>query len=206
MAYGITLITELYDRLTPELPGIATPEMRLSIIDVMRDFCTKTECWQEQITQTLTASTVAYTLTAAATDADIRRIKWVKIRSASTDELDAITETDPQYYAFNGNVTLTLSYVIKPTSTVTSGLVTKVILAPKLNAATWDTALMNRYSDAIVAGVKARLMDNDRERWGNPRRAASYLAEYNNSVAGAKCEYLREFRTGSIMSTPRSWL
>lgn len=207
MPSGITAITSLYDRMMPDLPGCPTASIAQATIDVMRDFCIKTECWQETVAQALTEDTVAYTLAPAATDADIRRIKWVKIKSATADDLDDIYETDTYYYTFNGTATLTLNDDIKPTATVaTSGLNTRVILVPKINSTTWDTNLMNRWSQAIVAGVKAQLMDNDKESWGNPRRAERFQRDYDTQVAMAKAEYYRDYKTGSLNVIARSWL
>lgn len=206
MAYGITAIAELNNRLMPDLPGCPSALITQTTLDVMRDFCIQTECWQEVITQTLTASTVAYTLTSANTDADIRRIVWLKRRNTAIDVLDEISETDPALYEFNGITGLTLNNTIKPTATVATGLVTKVVDVPKINATAWDSGLMNRYADAIVAGVKASLMDNEKEGWGNPRRAADFTMKYRNAVSLAKGEYYRKHKTGNLQCVHKDWL
>lgn len=206
MAGGITLLTELRNRTMPDLPGCPTATIDMAIQDVVRDFCTQTECWEETITQTLTDDTVAYTLTSTKTDADIRRIFSVTIKSVASDVAADLEPVDPIYYEFNGTTGLTLATAITPTATVLTGLVTKVILVPKINATTWDTMLMNRYADAIIAGVKARLMDNDKEGWGNPRRAKDERATYDRHVALGMIERNRKYRTGSVATYGRDWL
>ncbi len=154
----------------------------------------------------MTADTVAYTLAPTNTDADIRRIKWLRIKNAATDDVNDISDIDPIYYTFNGVLTLTLHDDIEPSATVLTGLVTKVILVPKLNATAWDTGLMNRWANAIVCGVKAQLMDNDKEKWGNPRRAERLNRDYLVQVSNARGEYYREYKTGSLGVTYRDWL
>lgn len=206
MAGGITAIASLNNRLMPDLPGCPPPLITQATLDVMRDFCIQTECWQEQLTQTLTASTLAYTLAPTNTDADIMRIRWVKIRSLAADLVEDLEETDPAYYEFNGVATLTLFDDIEPQSTVLTGLVTKVVLAPKIDSTAWDTGLMNRYSHAIVNGVKARLMDNDKEAWGNPRRAQHFGKMWERDVALAKLDVIRAYRTVSIETRGKDWL
>lgn len=206
MAGGITDIATMIDRMLPDLPGCPSAVVTQCYLDVMRDFCTQTECWQETLSQTLTDATVAYTLSPTSADADIRRVVWVKIKSAASDDISDIDPTDVINYEFNGVTTLTLDDDSEPTATVLTGLNTRVVLVPKINATTWDTGLMNRWADAIVVGVKARLMDNDKEGWGNPRRAEGYRREYLTFVARAKSEVYREFKSGSITIVPRSWL
>jgi hypothetical protein len=199
MAGGITALSELLNRLTPELPGCPTVLITQNIQDVLRDFCTQTECWLIELTQNLVAGTVAYTLAPTQPDADIRRIVSVTIEDNSIP-------LDPELYEFNGVATLTLSDDVKPVSSMTGGLVTQVILVPKMNVSTWDSGLMNRWADALINGVKARLMDNDKEGWGNPRRAQRAGMDYETLKAQAKIETYRRFKTGSLIMTARSWL
>lgn len=196
---GITTITELYSRITPELPGCPLPLVKLTLQDVMRDFCIKTELWRETITQDLVDEQTAYTLAPTATEADIRRIVEVTIE-------DHEYPLDTALYEFDGDETLTLDDDIEPTADYTSGLVTKVVLVPQINSEEWDSALMNRWSEALVVGTKARLMDDDKEGWGNPRRAARYAIEYQTQLALGSIETNREHKTGSVTIAAREWL
>ena len=199
MASGITALTELYGRIMPELPGISRLELAQCVLDVVRDFCTVTECWLVDLTQNLVADQAEYTLAPTQTEADISRIESVVIG----DDTYAL---DVDLYEFDGVNKLTLDDSVTPVAADTDGLVTSVILVPKLNATAWDTGLMNRWADAIVYGVKARLMDNDKESWGNPRRAQTFKGEYLVKVSLAKGEVYRRFKTGSLTVTTRSWL
>lgn len=205
MANGITAITDLKNRVMPELPGCPAGYIEQVLKDVMRDFCVQTECWTEEISQTLTEDETDYTLTPTATDADIMRIAWVKIKSTATDVVDDLYEQDTAHYKFDGVDALTLATSATPTATVATGLVTKVVLAPKINSATWAAGLMNRWADAIVAGVLAKLMANKKESWGDPERAKDERNTYWNKIGLARFEALRGFKTGSVSTTVREW-
>jgi hypothetical protein len=198
---GITAISELLSRITPDLPGCPSLLITQAMQDVIRDFCINTECWQVAVTQNLTVSTLAYTLDLGDDydEADIRRIVKVVIN-------ESVEPVEVDLYTFDGDDLLTLDESIEPDATITDGLVTTVVIVPQLNSNLWEADLLNRYSQAIVYGVFARLMDNDKEGWGNPRRALDFKREYERQTALARIEMLRKYRTGTVRMNVRSWL
>jgi len=100
MASGITALTELYGRIMPELPGISRLELAQCVLDVVRDFCTVTECWLVDLTQNLVADQAEYTLAPTQTEADISRIESVVIGDdtyaldVDLYEFDGVNKTD----------------------------------------------------------------------------------------------------------------
>jgi hypothetical protein len=197
---GITLLSQLHDRMTPELYGCPVAIVTQATLDIVRDFCIQTELWKVDVLCDLDAGVVDCVLELDEDlAADIRRITKLTFPPDTEATLTAL-------YDFDGVDTITLNDSLEPIDDVTGGLKAEVILVPKINSAVWDAGMLNRWGDVIALGVKARLMDNDKERWGNPRRAQKYQQDYDNAIAQGSVEATRRFKQGSLRAKSREWL
>jgi hypothetical protein len=165
------------------------------LIEVAREFCTKTRVLRRNVTETVTASTLNVTLTPP-TDTELVDIVSAtlddnRLERKTTAQLDAI---NPKWRTEAGNSDyITLSddlndVLVAPLSQTTyaSGLVVRGSWRPVLGATTFDDRLVSDYSDALLAGAYGRLYSVPNQPWADGNLAGFYMRSYLGQMAEAK--------------------
>ena len=200
---------DLYPFLSAELSNCTNPVMLQALQRAGREFCQRTEAWWEQLAPiNLVADTVNYRIPSTF-DAEIPRIKEVRINTAaSIANGDKGSLIDPYYYSFTpirrrnelGTIlaenTLTLDDSLEPDEAVTSGLEVAVYLVPFLASQGADPAFLNKWAEAIVGRALALLLTSPKKPWTNAQQAGVHQFEFIRGVGRARAEKIKGYKSG----------
>jgi hypothetical protein len=188
--------TDLYPLMTPYLPGCDTPLVLGALQIAGRDFCDRARVWEEDLTAVnLVAEQVAYTLTSPY-DAQIDGIASVEINTAAgVADGDEGGEVDADYYEFDpATNVLTLDDAIEPQTSVTSGLVVRVVFVPRLLTKEIAGWVLEQFGMAIMQKAMGDLQGGAGKPWSNPVESARNLRRYESGVDAAKNRHVRKGR------------
>jgi hypothetical protein len=201
-----TNLNTLYTLTMPELPGVPAILLDDIITEIVRDFCTQTQCWQEDLTAIdVVADQADYTLTAPA-NTEIITPTYVKLNDTEIfpgDEEDDDTNT---YWLKRDKVTLTLQST--PTAAATGGLEVRVAVRPTAAATsiagTNGDRMFSEWRRAWASGIKARLMEMPKKGWSNVAQAKYYADHYWEEVCRARSENALE-RMNKNLQAKAKW-
>jgi hypothetical protein len=196
-----------YDQLIPKvLVKLPAGYPTILINDALRIaagvFCADTEIWKERLAaQNLVANQKAYTIDPGYS-AGIRRVYQTDIRSAAevTAGSDgSLVNMDTAVFSPRTNI-ITFKEAISATS-VTGGLVFTVILIPEFNSNEIAEWIVDRWSDAIIAGAVADICGRPGATW-SPAVKEQANIDLRNAEADAMRETMAEFKSGSVQFQP----
>jgi len=198
------ILNDILNDVYMECPGCSRTVMQQQLRLVARDFCVRTEAWTDFVTKDIVADTEAYNLNTGYS-ANIQRILWVKYGESATE--DNTSPLDPYLYKLEDEWTLTLLFDCP--SAITDGLYVKMALRPQFGGVSdspndlpeW---FIDRYSDVLSAGTKAKLMRMLKMPWGNAEMSQFYNRLYDNGVNMANIESkYSDFKDGAIIVEQR---
>ena len=182
---AVTALTDIYNRLVPDLPGIDPYLLAQTTQDVARQFCVDTEVWKEDCPTFETVdSELVYVIPNIYANAVIHRLYNVDIEGTNYD-LKLFTLLSDESLCFDASIT---------PGTTAQTVTVSAVFRPKEGVDTLSDAVMERWYPAFVAGTKAELMSMTRKRWSNPQKSAQMKLDYLNHVALAKREAIVGFR------------
>ena len=164
-------------------------------IDTLRDFCERTNIWQEALTAiSVVSGTAGYSLTHST--ADICRVIKAKFNdelmlpvkyewlNAYEPEWEDETDADPERYYVSPDKKIYLVYT--PSADLASGLDVWVSLKPKLTATTVEDFLWNEHRAAITDGTVSRIMRLNCNPDNKVKYSDYFTSRYELAVARAK--------------------
>lgn len=196
---SIARFIDLYPLLQVDLPKCPTPLILQTLQQTMREFCTDTGIWREDLTaMDIVADQEDYTLASAWT-AEIYRV--VEVRTDGDEDSDPLDESEYTYDPTTEKLTL----VNPPTAALTDGLLVKVVIIPELYCEEVEEAFLNRWGEGIVAGTKAKLMAEKNKVWSSPERVPFFQFEYDKVKAKAKIEITKKYKQREVSVQFRRW-
>jgi len=186
----ITTYSDLYVQMVPELPGILnTPILMLQALqEAAREFCRKTESWQDDVIKNAVADQRAYTITPAY-DARVERV--LSVHELTEDDVSNDREGSlavEDYYDFNQPNELKFIYGAAPTTAVASGLRVRIVMVPFIGTSDMDEDFLNRYATPIKGKALSELMSQERKKWTNPQRSLFWMNEYRRGIGSARSD------------------
>lgn len=203
-------LTEFFDTIALDCPGVPIPIAVRATRSTLRDFCRKTGVYRKQLTSDeLSFDGAIYTI-AVPTDTQIVSIlspigslsSNARIVSATEADLDSLepgwrslsaTDQPIVFIALSAN---TFRVVPNSAQSVASDLKVTILLMPTYDAATIDNEVGTRWFDEIAAGAKALLMVTPGAKWFNPELAAVMAAQYEDGKLEAQ-KYINAGRHAS---------
>lgn len=192
---GYTLITALYPFCVPELPDCPLILIKQHTLEVMRDFFSRTQCWQYELPAiSLVVDQADYDIDPPVEGSEIDMV--VKLEQETT-ELGA----RDHYELDEEKRTITL--VNAPDAAVTDGLVATVALIPKLSCTEVPTRQYSDWHDTWASGVKSRLMLMPGRSWSNEKLGVYYHGQYELGVSSAAWAVKRKRTNKTMFVKPR---
>lgn len=185
---------DFYDLLLIELPGCTTALVDKTLVEIAREFCSKTDAWTLAFDPIdLLASQADYELAPPAADTEMVRILQLTIgaellwedseRSEGRGRQDRVA---PKYqrneapFQLSADLkTLTLLGDEVPTADLLAGLVLKASIKPELDAELLPAFMRSQESEAIRFGVLYRLMRMAKKPWTDRELSSDYETRYN---------------------------
>lgn len=163
---------------TPELSGAPSFVVKEAIAAVFSEFCEKTRCFMESVTQTIDTDQRDVHLTSPH---DGSRIIGVQALSISGQELK------PGDYSCNSSSLLRLSGGYPGEATIL------VVLKPLATTPVGPVSIIERWADDISCGVKARLMAMPEKPWSNPELSVYYRSRYESRLLDIATDVKNEY-------------
>lgn len=168
----------IVDMALPELSGaIKSQSLSLAAL-VFAEFCNESQCFREWVTVELDGRTDAYTVVTPHADHLVIGLDRVQI-----DGTDCL----PGDYTADS----TEEIVFPSGESGTAKLL--VILKPKSSATNAPEKLLERWSDSLSTGLKARMMLMPEKPWTNPQLGGHYKNEFERSKLQALADVRNEF-------------
>ena len=192
-----------------ELPGAPIPLIVNALNDAAIRLCKESQCWNQWVSIPLVADQSEYTLTPPVSFSTAYTIRKMIMdqREIIPLPIDTLIQNytafllsssgTPTNYAF----TSANKVVFRPTPTVSDAgkiVMARVVWTPTLLAKTFDEELMDRYSEALIVGAKAKLMIQPEQPWSNQQLAMFYLNQQKEEIGKAKIEQMHDLTTGSL--------
>lgn len=178
-----------YDHLLPELPGCTTAMVDLHLLQVARDFCSKTACWQDNFpTITAQEDTLTYVLDTPEVKSLLVRplrltiaseLVWSAIDPAADEDQPEFARDQPPF-SINGDAD-EITFTEQPVGDI----VIFGAMRPALNATTLPDLLLNDYLEAMRTGTLSRLMVMGNKPWTDRDLAGVYDAAYGRLATAA---------------------
>lgn len=205
-----TALADFIPLATIELPTCPPNVIIQALRTSARHFCITTEIWQKELAAIdVVASTAAYTLDPATTleeEPEVRRIMWAKISGGCELPIEGY------HLSFNDALVIPAFQLVFetayiPTTSVTGGLTTKVVLVPDGETDSLSTTIVGQWGDGILAGALWQLLMFPGKPWSNTDRAAYWREILDASLNSAIRERVVGHRNGSLRATnPMGWL
>ena len=187
--------------------------MRVKLIQTVQEFCRTTHAWrelQDQIPLLDGINEYEFDVPQHAMALAIKGV-WVngiKLHPIVQSALDiampnwATAESNmPSHYNAPDEWGLIKVYP-KPRATNGARMSIQAAMAPKLSATTIPDAIVERYSEAIEAGVKYRLMVMPNQKWTDQATGAAFDSIFRNEIDKARIEHMHEKVEGSMRVRP----
>lgn len=183
-----------------EVAGCPDPVLKEALLKVATDFCTRSLCWNEQLTAvSVTDASFPYTLPVAA-HATLTRLLAArapgKLLPITYTDLDMVTDWEtqkgsPSYYLFDGSGRLILFPL--PSSAVQMKL--RVALTPSRSATVLEEFLYTKWRDALVHGAVAELKSTKDRAWTDIANVPYHFKRFETGLSDATVEAMRSFNT-----------
>ncbi|PTR16254.1 MULTISPECIES: hypothetical protein [unclassified Nitrosospira] len=197
------LWSDLYDLVTPDLPGCAFAAVNSALRQSAIVFCAQSLAWQEEHPPVAVQAETAEYAFIPPTGAAVHAITYARFNgkeiSPHTGELNFTTrdwrnQTGTPEYVLGGPTSLRL--VPEPDAGGT--LTITVALKPSASSAGIDEHLFNEYREAIVHGALARLMLSPKKPYTNTQLAQYHQQQFLIQTAMAGTRAARNFTRGPL--------
>lgn len=205
-------LTDLMDRIRPEVSGCPTQYMIQALRDTIRDFCQQTRAWQYESNETITISVSDYAInvpfrTVSSVDYPIaqaiaveyltvdegpcvfRETSWLdrrisNWRNRDADDFRYFTQVKPGY----------ITFPCVPTQTwTTDGVYYRVSVKPLEDATVVDEGQADEWIECWSDGAKARLMFQEGKDWYKPKRGLQCEQAYRLARTRARIRSDRSY-------------
>lgn len=117
------------------------------------------------------------------------RLKYIELYDdIDDDNLDSVRESDEKMFSFPSNSTLRIHELVDAQE-----LFLKVIYKPTYDITEIDDIIYNDHLNAIIAGVKGKLLMIPNQPWTNTSMAGYYVSIYKKYASEAKAKIQRGF-------------
>jgi hypothetical protein len=191
-----------YDSLFPyimiDCEGAPAPIVTAMINKAARELCLKSSCWFEWDEFALESGVDEYQVSAPSASAVVRAVKYVGIGNKAV-----LPETEQTIYAYKRYLLdsygepivfymlndMTIKMLPIP-GDAQAGVVVKVKTAfvPALDATSIPAEYIERFSETLIAGAKANLLNIPGKTWTNPGLASVNQAAFEKGVSEARIE------------------
>lgn len=178
-----------YDHLLPELPGCTTEFVDLHLLQVARDFCTRTSAWRDTFdTIASQDDTLTYDLFTSEARTELVQLLRLTINDVllwcaedpAENEDQPENPADQPPFVINGDGDL-ITLEEQPEGDI----VMVGSMRPTMAATSLPDLLLNDYLEAIRTGTLARLMVMSGKRWTDRDLATIYGREYTRLTTAA---------------------
>lgn len=202
-----TKLTDLFNEVLPELPGVGEALATNAIRNAIIEFCQGSWCWRYFMDpMPVLANLNTYELDLPP-GAEVAQVLVLKVDGKplvpkGEEDLTALlprwqTETGtPKYYLTDDPSQVILAPV--PNTRIPGGLVLTVALQPTRTSTGFPTWIWSRYFDGLAAGAKARLMAMPGKPWTSPQLYQLYRARFEAAMASAKVESQKSLSRGPM--------
>lgn len=192
-------LTQDYERLINqaivELPGASDAGIRQALYEIMHEFFTETDVWQEEISVSVVADTVDYTLTIAEGGEFVRLLALVNSAGAGQPAISDMV----------GNITLrdTPSAAATWTATISKTIGIPVDREGKPLIPNW---VISRWEPVISAGLIGRMMMQNKKPYSDKIGAQYWLRRFRNGLGNVKSAILHgNLKGANTWSYPRGF-
>ena len=201
MAEAETL-SDLYDMMTTDLPGITQPLMLQYLQRGAREFLRRSSTWQVQLDpHNLIASEDEYTLDWGPC-AEIKTILEVRQNSAAGVTAGNKGGLIPSSgYELTDTETLKFRSGFIPQASVTNGLDVKVVFVPDLRTCEIPKALLNEWAEGIVGFAVWRLKMMKGKKWTDREGAGMHRFDFKNAINRGLSDNRYEKKNGMVSMT-----
>lgn len=177
-------VSDIYSRILLQAPTDSEVLLNAKIIDTMRDFCTKTWCWQYAIDPVnIKAGVTQYDIDDNPTNTEIIAVAYVWIDDkVMTAGVDYIVDT-------TDHTTLILKN--PPQSDSRQGLDVTLVLKPTYDITDIDDQFWTDYKDVFVDGTIAELLLMPKQTFTDPARAVVFNSRYKVGISTARINLTR---------------
>jgi hypothetical protein len=174
-----TLLTELYPRIAPEVPGAPSIMMDAAILEVLVDFCKRTGAWRYILDRiSLVSEQENYTIDEWPEEARLLKVERVTKYDVDADQTD--------YVGTNYNLDCVkldvdrkvVTLLVVPQEDTSNALEIEVSLVPGREITEVPTEFFEEYYQTLAKGIKANLLFMAGKKWSNPQRATQLEIEY----------------------------
>lgn len=168
-----------------ELPGVIPSALRAAYFSMLKDFCDKTNVWQEDIDVPLVAGTSSYTITCTGNGQIIRLLNLFDSQDATESWFDRCSMRVPGALILANTPTTTGQTLV--------ARVAKTVYDPTdANDLPYiDAWIVQRYWDTLKAGTIARLMMQPMKTYTNIQLAGIQMKIYGNGRNVARDEVVK---------------
>lgn len=194
----------------PEVIGCPDPVLEQAVVQTAYEFCDKTGAWDEvQDPQALVAGTGDYDIDVPP-GAILMRVRnvWIDGQAVASETFErvAVMSRDlgsPVYF----NAAIDRAQIrLFPTPSADGGqMVVRAVYAPAMTATSLPDFLLQRHTDAISSGAKARLMLMPNMVWSNAQLGSYHSDRFTSGIVSARIESLHDRVEGSPRVSPRSF-
>lgn len=187
----------LIQYITLDVAGAPEPVIIAMTNMAARELCLQSGCWNDYEDIPLVSDVSDYE-SSVPPGAQVRFVKSITINNR---EIDPASESHLLYYkrtAFSAigsplyyYMLNDMSFRVLPKPAINdAGQVMRVrtVFVPKFNATAFDSNLIERYAETLIAGAKARLMEMPEKTWSNPGLAAYNKGLFDVGVTKARID------------------
>lgn len=195
------MATLSYDSLIPfitlDVAGAPDPVIVAMTNMAARELCLRSGCWNEHEDIPLVADRGEYE-PSMPSDAQVRFVKSIMLNNR---EIDPASEDRILYYmrsAFSATgsplffyMLNDMSFRVLPKPTVNDDgqiMNVRTVFVPKLGSTVFDSNLIERYAETLIAGAKWKLMEMPGKPWSNPGLAAYNKGVFEEGVTKARID------------------
>jgi len=213
-----TALTEFYDEVRSRVPGCPSSILQRETLNVLRDICERTNIWKDDLDAIdVVADTAEYALTAPSgadfvkgNPVDTAYFNDVPIGATTKKLLDATgvewqsrsSSTPSSFFIIYPS---TVRLYPTPSEDTSEGLDIYAVLKPSLDATTVEDFFYDNHRDAVIAGVLARIFNQNGQPWYNDIAAKEENINYRKEVASILAEVQRGHVTTGLRAQPRDW-
>ena len=198
----------------PELPGVPLPLLVNEAGTVLDEFCRASHCWTETLDPVtmqagvdvydfeLPPGALVHVINAMHAGGHEMTVTDRKQLFRQMPDWQTRTAVSPAHYIRLNN--REFQVVPKPHADGVQVLV-EAVLVPKLPLASLPDAVMRDHQQAIVAGVKFRLMAQAKKPWSDPVTAAFHKTMHDAKLNDAITQRMHGYTAGDVYVKPQTF-
>jgi len=179
-------LTTLDQYIVLETPGVAPVLMAQTILEVLKDFCTRTHAWRYILDRFNTVEDQEnYTIDEWPDEAKLLMVERITTYNMESDETDYIG-TKHNLDAVKLDVDRKIiTFLQTPQEDAANDMEIEVSLVPGRSMTEIPTIFFDEYYLTLAKGVKSNLMRMIGKAWSNPNRGVQLEVEYRNERGNA---------------------